>query len=84
MLLPAKMWRFRGGYNPVFGVSDRPRERGLQLRKKTQWLKRVTIVFSALQSIRRKEGCNSIKNTVAERGDDRVFGVSDHPQETGL
>ena len=22
MLLPAKMWRFRGGYNPVFDVSD--------------------------------------------------------------
>ena len=49
------------GDDHVFGVSDRPRERGLQLRKKTQWLKVVTTVFSAFQSVREKLGYNSVK-----------------------
>ena len=44
----------------------------------------VTIVFSVFQTIREKLGYNSIKNTVAKRGDNRVFGVSDRPRETGL
>ena len=44
----------------------------------------MTIVFSAFQTVRRKEGCNSIKNTMAKRGDDHVFSVSERPQETGL
>ena len=51
---------------------------------KTPWLNVVTIVFSAFQSIRGKEGGNSIKNTMAERGDDRVFSISDRPREIGL
>ena len=37
-------------------------------------------MFSAFQSIRGKEGCYSVKNTVAERGDNRVSGVSDRPR----
>ena len=41
----------------------------------------VTIAFSAFQTVRRKEGCNSVKNTVAKRGDNRVFGVSGSLQE---
>ena len=70
--------------NRVFGISVRPRERGLLLRKKTQWLEVATAPFSAFQTIHKKQGCNSIKNTVAKRGDNRVFGISDHPQERGL
>jgi len=44
----------------------------------------VTTVFPVFQTVREKLGCNFIKNTVAKRGDNRVFGVSEHPQETGL
>ena len=44
----------------------------------------VTTPFSVFQTVHKKQGCYSVKNTVAERGDDRVFGVSEHPQETGL
>jgi len=44
----------------------------------------VITPFSVFQSIRGEEGCNSIKNTVAKRGDNRVFGVSEHSRETGL
>ena len=65
-----------GGDDRVFGISEHPR--GCNSVKDGGW-KVVTIVFSAFQSIRRKQGCNSIKNTVAESCDDRIFGVSDRP-----
>ena len=41
----------------------------------------VITSFSVFQSIRGKEGCNSIKNTMAESCDNPVFGVSEHPRE---
>ena len=44
----------------------------------------VTTVFSAFQTVRGKQGYNSAKNTVAERGDDHVSGVSDRPRERGV
>ena len=40
----------------------------------------VTTPFSVFQTIHKKQGCNSIKNTVAKRGDNRVFGVSEDPR----
>jgi len=44
----------------------------------------VITPFSVFQTVRGKQGYNSVKNTVAKRCDNRVFGVSDRPQETGL
>ena len=41
----------------------------------------MTTPFSAFQTDRGKEGCNSVKNTMAKHGDNRVFGVSEHPRE---
>ena len=38
-------------------------------------------MFSAFQTVRRKQGYNSVKNTVAEKGDNRVFGISEDPRE---
>jgi len=39
----------------------------------------VITPFSVFQTVRRKEGCNSIKNTMAESCDNCVSGVSDPP-----
>ena len=44
----------------------------------------VITPFSVFQTVHKKQGCNSVKNTVAEKGDDHVFGVSDRPREIGL
>ena len=42
----------------------------------------VITSFSVFLTMFGKVGRNSIKNTVAEKGDDR--GVLEHPRETGL